>query len=264
MLTRISIGDAELSTQVRGEGDPLLLIHGFPLNHAMWEAQLESLSRTCRVIAPDLRGWGDSDRGSEEISMAQAARDLDRLAAALVGDQPIQVGGLSMGGYVAFEMVRQFPQRVSRLILADTRAIADDASTARARRITAASIREKGVVSLAADMPAKLLHPFTMESKPEVLRSLRRMIEMANPEIVAEYLEAMARRRSSEDLLGQISVPTLVVCGSHDVISTPTEMRQIASRIATASFELIEGAGHLPPMEQPGPFNQIVNAFLTG
>ncbi len=263
MLEMISVGDVDLSTEVRGEGDPLLLIHGFPLNHAMWAAQIESLSRSHRVIAPDLRGWGRSGRGQEAISMAQIARDLDRLAQALVGDRPIDVGGLSMGGYIAFELVRQFPGRLSRLILADTRAIADDEVTARARRVTAASIRENGVASLAADMPAKLLHPDTLKSNPGVLRTLRQMIESANSEIVAEYLEAMASRRSSEDLLDQISVPTLVVCGSHDVISTPEEMRQIAARIAHSSFELIDRAGHLPPMEQPDAFNRVVDEFLS-
>ena len=247
----------------RGEGDALLLIHGFPLNSAMWGAQLARLSADRRVIAPDLRGFGASDPGSEPVfTMDVLARDLASLLDHL-GIERVALCGISMGGYVAFEFFRQFRHRVRALVLCDTRASADSAETQRARGTLAERVLAENTTQPVVDgLLPKIVCSRTTRKNPGVVAMVRAMMQEGQPDSVARMLHGMATRTDSEPLLRDIDVPTLIVVGSDDVITNRGQAEMLARGIRGARLEIIEGSGHLPPVEQPDEFNQILTQFL--
>src|SRR5215213_1528221 len=123
-MSLISIDDIQMAYTDAGSGRPIVLIHGYPFNRSLWNEQVAALSNTYRVIAPDLRGFGESDSSPAPVTMNRMAQDVAQLMEHLEIPQAV-VGGLSMGGYVALAFYKQFPSRVRALVLADTRAQAD-------------------------------------------------------------------------------------------------------------------------------------------
>lgn len=260
-----TINGTELEWRDRGTGDPILLIHGFPLNSAMWGAQLAGLSHDRRLIAPDLRGFGASDIGPDPVvRMEQLAGDAAGLLDHL-GIEKAVICGISMGGYVAFEFARHFPARVRALVLVDTRAAPDSAETRRARESLAERVREGNTIKPVIDgLLPKLLSPQTFRSQPGTVEMVRAMMQEASPDAVARTLRGMAERADSEPLLRSIEMPCLVVVGADDVITNRGQADWLARGIRGARIEIIEGAGHLPPIEQPDEFNSILTRFLEG
>lgn len=227
----------------------------------MWDAERELFGRAFRVITPDLPGFGRSPRQPTPSvpKMAQAvAEQLDGLGVT----EPVAIGGLSMGGYVTFEFLRQFPDRVRGLGLFSTRAVPDTAEGREARLKTAQKIRAEGLGAFSKAVLSKLLGKHTLESKPEVARGVTEMIRYTPPEGVADALLAMAGRRDSTDLLGKIRCPTLVVAGDEDSFIPVSEAEAMASAIPRARFAVIRRAGHLVNLEQPELFQSILGRFL--
>lgn len=261
-MNLIYIGDTELNVRQEGQGPPLLLVHGFPLDHAMWDEQVVEFSRDFHVIAPDLRGFGGSGLGNQPVSMAQLADDLATMLAELQVTQPVAFCGLSMGGYVAWQFWDRYRERLDKLILCDTRAAADSVEIAKGRRETAARMLSEGTGGLIDDMLPKLFADTTHKTAPQLVRAVRRVMETTNPQTVAAALLAMAERPDMEPRLAEIRVPTLVLCGQHDLITPAEEMRRIATAIPHARFEEISAAGHMAPMEQPEAVNRAIRGFL--
>lgn len=244
-----------------GKGVPLLLFHAFPLSSAMWAADLPRLAEHGRVVAPDLPGFGRCPR-QEEPSIAGMAQEAAGLLDGLGIREPAVVGGLSMGGYVAFEFLRQFPDRVRGLALLSTRAAADEPG-ARAKRLKAVEeIRRNGLEAFARAILPNLLGRTTLDSRPGVAGQVTEMILANRPEGVADALLAMAGRRDSTDLLGSIHVPTLVVAGDEDSFIRVEEAQALAARIPGARLEVVGKAGHLVNLEQPAPFQAALTRFL--
>lgn len=240
---------------------PLLLFHAFPLSSAMWAAEAAALGKTCRVIMPDLPGFGRAPRQKEPSihSMAQeAARLLDGLG---IGE-PAVVGGLSMGGYVAFEFLRQYPERVRALALLSTRAAADTPEGRAKRLKTVEEIRTKGLEPFSRAVLPNLVGKTSLSFHPEVCRRVAEMILANTPEGVADALLAMAARRDSSDLLGAIRVPTLVVAGEEDTFIPVAEARAMQGKIPGSRLEVIPQAGHLVNLEQPARFRKVLEQFL--
>jgi 3-oxoadipate enol-lactonase len=276
-MATISLGDLRLHCEVSGAGPPLLLVHGFPLDHTMWKYQIAELASARRVIAPDLRGFGKSavtpgiltpgivTPGIVTpgiVTMEQFADDLDALLSALGIAEPVTLCGLSMGGYIAFLFMRKYPQRVARLILCDTRAAPDTPEAAEARRKNAQRVLEIGVGELVQTMFGKLFAPETIRERPADVEAVRQVMLASPPQGVAAALLGMAQRPDSTPLLNVIRVPTLVIVGEHDVISPADEMRHIAAAIPQARFSLIPRAGHMAPLEQPEAVNGVIGAFV--
>ncbi len=262
-MKKIDVGGIQLNVAEAGSGPVLMLIHGFPLDHTMWRHQIAGLSDRYRVIAPDLRGFGQSDAASADVTtMEQLADDVAALLGALKIAEPVAVCGLSMGGYVAWQFWRRHAGRLGRLILCDTRAACDAPQAARDRLDLAQTVLAEGSALLAANMPDKLLSQATRKRRPDVAEQLRQMIRSAPPAGVAAALGGMAQRPDMTDALSEIDVPTLVLCGEHDPISEPEEMRGIAAAIPHAQYVEIPQASHLPPMEQPQAVNAAIGAFL--
>ena len=258
----VDIGRVRLNVVSRGSGPPLLLAHGFPLDHTMWQGQLSGLSEGRQVITPDLRGFGKSDATDGTLSMDQLADDLAALLDTLQINEPIALAGLSMGGYVAFEFWRRHTARLSHLILMDTRAAADSAEAAQNRLDSAERVMLEGTDFLADGMVPKLFSATTRHAQPDLVDATNDVILDTSPRTVAAVQRGMAQRHDMTALLSEIQVPTLVLCGEDDGISPPSEMRGIAESMPQARFIEIAQAGHLAPLEQPEATNEAVRDFL--
>jgi 3-oxoadipate enol-lactonase len=241
---------------------PVVLLHGFPLDRTVWSQQACGLAGEFSVIAPDLRGFGDSATRPGPTTMDAYAQDVADLVEHL-GVRSAVVGGVSMGGYAAFAFLRRFPNRVRALILVDTRAGADSADARKARDEAIALVRTNGVTALADRMLPKLLTPRTLLSDAPLVERLRTMIASQPADGVVGALTAMRDRPDSTAMLATIAVPTLVVCGEEDALIPPTESRAIAAAIPGARLEIIRDAGHLPNFERPTEFNAVVTRFLA-
>src|SRR6187401_144521 len=123
---KVSLGDLHLNVVEQGSGRPLLLVHGFPLDNSMWSEQIADLSKDFRVIAPDLRGFGQSEVSRGTVTMQQFADDLAKLLDAMGVKEPVAFCGLSMGGYIAWQFVARHRKKLGALIIADSRAVADN------------------------------------------------------------------------------------------------------------------------------------------
>ncbi len=263
-MARISIGDIRLNTVDCGRGAPLLLVHGFPLDHRMWRAQIDDLSADHRVIAPDLRGFGRSDVSEGRVTMARFAEDLVALLSALGVEPPVTVCGLSMGGYIVWSLWQRHREWWGRLVLCDTRAEGDSPDASQTRRQSAQRVLSEGPGFLAEAMGEVLFSASTRQERPECLRWVREMIATSPRAGVAAALNGMAERSDATALMGTIDVPTLVVCGAEDTISPPATMRGLAAGIPSAEYVEIPSAGHLAPLENPGEVNRVLRRFLGG
>jgi 3-oxoadipate enol-lactonase len=260
-LTRLR--GIEFAYDDAGEGTPLVLLHGFPFNRSMWREQTESLRGAWRVIAPDLRGHGETAVAGEVASMEEMAEDV----AALLDELNIArtvVGGLSMGGYVALAFYRKFRERVRALILADTRPQADTDDGRRARAETAQRALNEGMGAVVDAMLPKLLAPSTRERTPEVADRVRSMMLGTNPSGAAAALRGMAARRDQTELLSEINVPTLIVVGTEDALTPPSDSETMHANIEGSRLVKIEGAGHVSNVERPEDFNRALGEFLSG
>lgn len=267
-MKNIDIGDCSLATLDEGSGDVLLLVHGFPLDHTMWNEQIAALRERYRVIAPDLRGFGESGQmqstsSTATLSMEQHADDLARLLDALGITEKVHFCGLSMGGYIAWQFWRKYAERVRSLLLCDTRASADTEEAAQGRLKMAERVVAEGNAFVAAGMLPKLLAPQKLSSDSDVIRRLRNMIENTSPESIAAAQRGMATRIDATDMLPNIDVPTLVLVGEHDAITTAEEMKSIADTIPGSQFVEIPAAGHMAPMEDPAAVSAAIQDFLA-
>ena len=263
MIQAIDIGHAQLNVLDLGAGPPLLLVHGFPLSNTLWRHQAVALAATHRVIAPDLRGFGRSSPVTGTVTMAEHADDLARLLDALEIQEPVHLCSLSMGGYVSFEFWRRYPARLRSLILCDTKAAADTPEAAANReKMAVDTLREGSIVAEKAMLP-KLLAADAPQRQPEVVEEARQMIQGTRPETIASAQRGMAQRADMTPHLGQIALPTLLVVGELDVISTPQEMQGMAAGISNSRLVTIPAVGHLTPLEAPVEFTTALQGFLV-
>ena len=246
-----------------GAGTPLVLLHAFPLDGRMWAPQVEALAGTYQVIVPDLRGFGAArDQAVEEAGMALLADDVARLLDDRGLDRVV-LGGLSLGGYVALALVARHPDRVSGLILLDTKATADGDQAREDRLRMADRVLAEGNDFVPEAMLPKLLGETTREHRPEVVEKVAALIREQAPEAIAGAQRGMAARPATTDLLASIGVPTLVVTGEEDAVIGPEIGRELAAAIPGARFLLVEEAGHLVNLEQPEIVNEALLDFLA-
>lgn len=233
--------------------DGIILIHGFPLDSAMWAPQVAALKSTTRVVAPDLPGFGDAPSTGGVMSMNEAAEHVAREAKA-AGVERALVCGLSMGGYVALALWRQHAELVAGFVFANTKAGPDDEAGADRRRQLAGRLQAEGSAFLVAS-PGPL---FSDAAHPALWRLVKDIIDAQNPNSIAAAALGMAVRQDSTPDLARITVPTLVITGSNDALIPPEATRPIAEGIEGARYEVIEGAGHLSNLEAPEQFNALL------
>ncbi len=255
-------GGLELAYDDMGSGPALLLIHGWPHNHSLWAGQSSGLSIQCRCVAPDLRGFGGSTTKAP-YSMVQYADDLVALLDALAIADAV-VCGLSMGGYVAFAMVRRHRARIRALVLTATRATVDTPAARENRERLIELSERRGMDALAEHQLRGMLSPSTFESRHDVRELLRRMMASASRDGAIGGQRAMMARDDSSDLLRTMDLPTLVVAGADDTLTPPDEQRALAAAIPGSRFERLANAGHVSALERPAAFNHVVGEFLAG
>jgi len=256
------INGITLAYNDQGTGLPIIFLHAFPLNRTMWAEQVKALSSQFRAITIDLRGHGESDAPLWHYTLDQAADDVIELLDHLSIRQAVFVG-LSMGGYVLFALYRKYADRVQGLVLADTRAQADTAEGKEARFQMAQIAYKNGPSAIADIMLPKLLSPATIQTRPELVRRVRTMIEGTQVSGIAGDLMAMAERPDSIALLNQITCPTQIVVGEQDLATPPSDAKLMADRIPDARLTIIPGAAHLSNMEQPGLFNETIRSVVS-
>jgi pimeloyl-ACP methyl ester carboxylesterase len=246
------------------DGAPaLVLLHAFPLDSRMWAPQRELLRSTCRVVTPDLRGFGASPLGDDEPSLDRMADDVVAVLDRLDLDRVV-LGGLSMGGYVTMALLRRHAERVRAVVLADTKATADPPAARENReRIARTLLEERSSRVLVDDVLPTLLGEATKQERSDVVETVRALVESAPPAAAAWAQRAMAARPDSFDVLRDLAVPLLVLVGEEDTISPVADARAMAESAPRSRAEVIGGAGHLSAVETPVPFAERVRDFVA-
>lgn len=260
---QLHINGFQMAYSQSGQGIPLLFVHGYPLNHRMWQPQMEGLARHARLLSVDLRGHGESQAVPGPYSMDMFAEDLNAFLDALAIHQPIVLCGLSMGGYIAFAFRRKYPSRLAGLILTATRAAADSAEARQGRDQAAELARQKGVAAIAESMLPRLLSPTTTQNRPEVVSLALQIMRQTSLEGILGDLEALKTRPDSSSTLQQLDIPTLFLPGADDNIIPLQEAQAMHAALAGSRLVVIPEAGHLPNLENPQAFNQAVIEFLN-
>jgi pimeloyl-ACP methyl ester carboxylesterase len=245
-----------------GQGIPLVFVHGYPLNRQMWKPQVQGLSDVARVLAPDLRGHGESQAVPGPYSVDLFADDLAAFLDALGVRQKIVLCGLSMGGYIVFAFYRKYAARLAGLILTATRAAADTPQARLARDQSAELARQQGVHAIVDAMLPKLVAPATSQTRPELVERARQIMAATSLEGILGDLVALKERPDSTPTLAEITVPTLLLPGAEDQIIPLQEAKAIHAAIQGSVLEVIPEAGHLPNLENPAVFNAAIRAFL--
>jgi YbgC/YbaW family acyl-CoA thioester hydrolase len=262
-LQRVSVNGVSLAVDVRGHGPAVLFIHGYPVDHSIWTHQLATLDGWSR-IAPDLRGMGQSDAPDLGYSMETYAADLAALLDLLGAEQAVLVGH-SMGGYIAFEFLRRWRNRVRGLVLVDSRAESDTPEGKRNRDSAASLAREQGAEAIADAMLSRILGRTTQADDPATVERVRALMAASPVAGLVGALAAMRDRPDSTALLPELNgLPTLVIVGDEDELTPPTQARAMVDAIPGASLVVIRSAGHLPTVERPVESTAAILAFLEG
>jgi pimeloyl-ACP methyl ester carboxylesterase len=253
---------AELAYQEAGAGLPLVLLHAFPLSSRMWEPQRQGLADACRVITPDLRGFGGSPLGDDDPSIDAMADDVAALLDRLHLDRVV-VGGLSMGGYVVMALLRRHAGRISAVVLANTKAGADpEPARANRERIAREVLGARGLQVVTYDVVPGLLGESTKRGRTDVVARVHELHLTADPAALAWAQRAMAGRPDSLSTLRATEVPALVIAGEEDQMSPLAEAQAMADALPQARLVTIRAAGHLSAMEAPEEFNAAVRDFV--
>lgn len=243
-----------------GKGPAVVLVHGFPLDGAMWSGVARALSSRFRVFKPDLPG-----RGNTEAPAPSSIEGYADFVEALLGqtEGPVGLAGFSFGGYISLALLKRRPERVRALALVDTRAPADDEAGRSKRDETIASVRANGIAPIVENMPARLLSPESL-GRADLLERVQRIISRQKPETVEADLVAMRDRPDSTSFLSGIAIPTLVVVGERDALTPLSDSEAMAAAIPGARLVTIPGAGHLSPMERPKAVAEALAEFFAG
>lgn len=244
----------------RGTGPALVMVHGFPLDQTLWDGQ-SALEGKLRLVRFDLPGFGGSTATAGPASMGSYAEAVVAVMDK-VGLRRAALCGLSMGGYLLFELWRRHPERVSALVLCDTRAEADTEEGRAARREGMRMVREGRRQQLLHGYLPRLLAPSSLADERIVAR-VQAMSDRASDEGIAAALQAMHDRPDSIPTLGSIRVPTLILVGSEDLLTPPAAARVMQAGIPGSQLQVIEGAGHLSPLERPEAFNAALAGFAS-
>ncbi|HEX4054089.1 MAG TPA: alpha/beta fold hydrolase [Tepidisphaeraceae bacterium] len=256
-----SVNGTNLSYHEAGHGLPVVLVHGFPLDHRIWHAQTHDLAAVSRVITPDLRGFGHSADGGS-FTIQSLADDLYVLLSQIHA-LPCMLGGLSMGGYVALAYARQYSSTLRGLMLIDTRAAADEPDARAGRDAMIELARTQGSSAVAEKMMPKMLAPGTAESHPHVAAELNSMMHACPAQTIQHALAAMRDRPDARPSLARIAAPTLILVGDSDVITPPAAAEEMHQAIRGSTLTVITGAGHMSPMEQPHQVSRAIKQFLV-
>jgi 3-oxoadipate enol-lactonase len=260
-MEHVRSGDAEIAYETQGNGTPVVLLHPFPCHHEFWNSVAPALSSRYRLITPDLRGHGDSEIGEGPALMSKHAQDVARVMDA-AGVSKAAFIVCSIGGYISFEFWRRFRERITALVLCDSRPQADTAEGRANRLNSAADVLDKGTEQFIESMVPKLMGGTTVSTRPDLVDGARSMMRKMSPQDISLVLRGMAERPDSAADLKTINVPTLILIGEEDVFSTVADGELMRQNIPGSQFKIIPKAGHYSPWEQPEAVGKILRQFL--
>jgi pimeloyl-ACP methyl ester carboxylesterase len=263
MEKSVIINGITINYLIAGEGEAIVLIHGHPFDHTMWQPQIDAFSGRYQVIVPDLRGYGKSGLPEGGVSRFEDySTDILQLLDILRVDN-FHVAGLSMGGQLAMEVYRQAPSRVKSLILADTFATLDTPEAKKARNDGADRMLREGMGGYANESIHKMIKAEHVSTMPGVAAHVMRMMTTTNPKGAAMAMRARSERIDYlNEVLPQIKVPVLIVVGRQDEFTPVAKAEEMHAAIRGSKLVVIEDAGHMPNLEHPEAFNKIMLDFL--
>ena len=241
-MEKIKVNGIELAYERRGKGTPLVLLHGYPLDHHTWDFVAPSLGGTFDLIMPDLRGFGQSSTVDSQYTLDDFASDIAGLLDTL-GMQKAAVAGHSMGGYVALAFAKLHPDRISGLGLVSTQTLADPPDRKEGRYKTAADVAEKGIGGVVETMKPKFSPSEEYQNKVSVI------MQRQQPAAFIGALKAMAERMDTSSLLANLNIPVVVIHGDADSLISIDRAREMKNAVPHAHFVELKGVGHLPMME---------------
>ncbi|MBO0911846.1 MAG: alpha/beta fold hydrolase [Acidobacteria bacterium] len=253
--------DAEIFYDIAGGGPPVVLLHPFPLHHEFWLPAAEFLRQRYRLIMPDLRGHGKSDLGEGPATMVKHAADVVRVMND-AGVERASLVGVSIGGYVIFELWRRYPERVRALVLANTKAQPDAPEARNARLQAAKEVLDRGTEPFFEGMLEKCLAETTRRLRPDLVRGALGMMRTMSAEDVAGVQHGMAERADSLAILKTINVPALIITGDEDRTTGPPEAEVMKENIPLSEMKVVAKAGHYSPWEQPEEVGRLLRQFL--
>jgi pimeloyl-ACP methyl ester carboxylesterase len=243
-------------------GKPIVFIHGFPFSKSSWNPQMEYMRKTNRVISYDLRGFGQSSAGDQEISIALLADDLIGLLKALDIKSAI-VCGLSMGGYIILNAVKRYPEMFEAIVLSDTQCIADSDEVREKRQKTIQLIHSGGIHEFTEAFIKSVFYAQTLQDNPAMVEAIKNTILNTAPSTLKSALNALAQRSETCTTLSEMDVPTLIICGMEDKVTPLAQSEFLHTNIRPSILHAIEEAGHLSNLEQQDVFNEHLSNFIN-
>lgn len=254
--------DITLDYQETGDGStPIIFLHGFPFNQTMWTPQWEPLKREFKLITYDHRGHGQSEAGDGQYPLEFFVDDLFGMLEYLRLPKVI-IMGLSMGGYIALRAVEREPQRFKALVLCDTRSEADSNEAKLNRASAIKTVKKQGVSVFAEGFLKAVLAPSTISSRPDIVQTVREMINGNSAVGICGTLLALATRTDTTAALAGFKLPTLILVGEQDGVTPPSASQAMNQRIVGSRLATIPNAGHLSNLENPEAFNRHLLEFL--
>lgn len=262
-MAKVKINNIEVYYEITGNGEPILLVHGHPFDHTMWEPQTEAFSKYYQIITPDLRGYGKTPLPQTPTRFEDYGTDLLKLMDSLnIGS--FHVAGLSQGGQIIMELFRQAPSRIKSLIFADTFAGPDTPEAKKARNDMADRMEKEGMDVYADDAIYKMVRREHVASMPNVAAHVLKMMKSTLPKGAATAMRARSERINYlKEVLPTINVPTLVIVGRQDEFTPVEKAEELQENLQNSKMVVIEDAGHMPNLEHPDEFNAVVLDFLN-
>ena len=264
---KIRIGDISISYYIKKSrtttSKTIIFLHGFPFNKNMWRDQLEALPEDVTAIALDIRGHGLTTSGHGFFSIDVFAKDIGVFMEKLDIEQAV-LCGISMGGYIALRAYQLFPEKISGLILVDTHSKADTNAGKQKRFASIQTILNHGRRPFSIGFVENVFSSYSIQEKPQAVEYIKSAIRRNSVRSICSTLLALAARTDTSDTLKDISVPTLLIRGSDDRITSLQDMKDLEEAIPNARFIEITGCGHLPNLEAPEEFNHAIKEFMSG
>lgn len=259
----ISVNDFLFSYDDFGEGNiPIIFLHGFPFDKTMWRFQLDFFKNTHRIIALDIRGFEKSIDETSALSIDLFSEDLILLMDQLSIKKAI-VCGLSMGGYIALNAIKRFPDRFEALVLCDTQCNADSPEVKKKRYNTIDDINMSGTITFSDNFIKNVFYKDSLENQKELVQQLKSVVLANSKYIITQGLTALAERTETCSTLNNITIPTLIICGREDTVTPLTQSEFMHAAIRGSKLQVIDRAGHVSNLEQPLEFNRHLFSFLT-
>lgn len=261
---RVAADDATIDVLTEGSGDPIVLIHGFPLAREVWDAQAAQLAAHARVIRPDLRGMGRSSVPEGPYLMETLAGDIAAVLDTL-GIDRAAIAGHSMGGYVAMAFCRMYSERVTKLALVCSRLSADTADAAKSRNDLADRAEQNDSAQIIVDnYVPRLFSPSLLENRSLLVDRTREIARGNSVKGMAAMLRGMAQRVDAYDIAEELNMPVLIVAGAADQIVGLAEAEEMRQAFPRAELRVLGRSGHLPMLEEPEALGDLLVRFARG